>query len=476
MKRKFAIKTVPSTWLEIEGRRLDCGPYMSGAIEARKLLKKLRTTRLRDLTDGYNGGIYNGPQFVRNYVQDPEHGVPFLTTASMLQADMSTLPLLSKKDAHSNKLRYLEVKEGMTLITCSGSIGRMTYARKDMEGTWSNQDIMKVVADRKKILPGYLYAYLCSRFGVPLVISGTYGAIIQHIEPHHIAELPVPRLGDLEDRAHELIEQAADLRYNAICQIADATNTYIAAAGLKDITQIEWHRRSRRLGFSTSLSSCDSLRAVNFIPFNKELEEYVKSSRNWAFLGDITKPGTLRTGPRFKRIDSAPDPKYGVELLGQRENFNIRPSGRWIAKNYLPKDELIFVPSGTTMIAARGGLDDSNSFARCQFIAGKRTRYAYSQDFLRVIPLQEKILPGCLFAFLRSEMAFRMLRGYSIGSIQQEYHPNMVKWLPVPLVDNEVAKKVNQLVLNAFEKYDQAIDCEDEARALVERAIEERGR
>jgi len=69
----------------------------------------------------------------------------------MLQADMSTLPLLSKKDAHSNKLRYLEVKEGMTLITCSGSIGRMTYARKDMEGTWSNQDIMKVVADREKI-------------------------------------------------------------------------------------------------------------------------------------------------------------------------------------------------------------------------------------------------------------------------------------------------------------------------------------
>jgi len=61
MKRKFAIKTVPSTWLETEGRRLNCGPYMSGAIEARELLKKLRTTPLRDLTDGYNGGIYNGP-------------------------------------------------------------------------------------------------------------------------------------------------------------------------------------------------------------------------------------------------------------------------------------------------------------------------------------------------------------------------------------------------------------------------------
>ena len=136
----------------------------------------------------------------------------------------------------------------------------------------------------------------------------------------------------------------------------------------------------------------------------------------------------------------------------------------------------MFLPEGSTMIAARGGLDDSNSFARCQFIAGKRTQYAYSQDFLRVIPEQDKILPGCLFAFLRSEMAFRMLRGYSIGSIQQEYHPEMVKWMPVPLVDQETANRVNELVVDAYRKYDEAIDCEDQARTLVERAIEEGGR
>ena len=167
------IKTIPSKWLENNGRRLDCGPYMSGAIEARELLRHLHTEPLKNLTAGHNGGIYNGPQFSRNYVDDPEHGVPFLTTSSMLHSDMSTLALISKKDAYSSKLRYLEVKEGMTLITCSGTIGRMAYARKEMNGCWSNQDIMKIVADSSKIEPGYLYAYLRSRFGVPLVISGT---------------------------------------------------------------------------------------------------------------------------------------------------------------------------------------------------------------------------------------------------------------------------------------------------------------
>ena len=61
-----------------------------------------------------------------------------------------------------------------------------------------------------------MYAYLSSKFGVPQVISGTYGAIIQHIEPQHIAGLPVPRFDEkLERRVHELVEAAAELRASA---------------------------------------------------------------------------------------------------------------------------------------------------------------------------------------------------------------------------------------------------------------------
>ena len=215
MSRKFQCKVVPSSWIEHNDRRLDCGPYVSGAIEAKELLSHMTTVPLNQLTDGHKGGIYNGSPFIRNYVEDPEHGVPFLTTSSLLQADLSTISYLSRKDAHSKSLSFLKIKSGMTLITCSGSIGKMTYARADMDGIWSNQDIMKVVPDPESIKPGYLYAYLGCKFGVPLVVSGTYGAIIQHIEPQHIANLPVPRLGEVEDHAHALIQRAADLRVEA---------------------------------------------------------------------------------------------------------------------------------------------------------------------------------------------------------------------------------------------------------------------
>ncbi|MDD3178721.1 MAG: hypothetical protein PHQ04_00055 [Opitutaceae bacterium] len=476
MSRKFQVKTVPVSWILHEGRRLDCGPYMSGAIETRILLEKLpfKKNELQSLTRGGISGIINAGRIARIWVDHPDHGYKFLSSADILQFDVNNVSLIAKSVGSQN--RNLLIEKNWTLITRSGSIGRMAYAREDMHGLACTEDVLRVIPDESQVHPGYIYAYLSTKFGIPLVTSGTYGSIITHLEPNHIAELPVPRIGDTEEQAHDLIQRAADLRYLAITQINKATKDYFSAAGLEDISAVDWHEKSKKSGFSASLTNANSLRAINFIPLNKELEEYVKTARSWSYISDLTRPGTLRTGPRFKRIDSIPDPEIGVELLGQRECFNLRPDGRWLSKKYLPKDELIFLPEGSTMIAARGGLDDSNSFARCQFIAGKRTQYAYSQDFLRVIPEQDKILPGCLFAFLRSEMAFRMLRGYSIGSIQQEYHPEMVKWMPVPLVDQETANRVNELVVDAYRKYDEAIDCEDQARTLVERAIEEGGR
>ena len=212
-------RVVRSSWLQEGGRRLDCNPYMSGALEARDALRALAATKqpLRSLTAGFAGGIFNGPMFSRQWVTDPRFGVPFLSNSDMMNADLSTVPLLRKSYAESRALRHLSLTRGTTLITCSGTIGRMAYVRNDMSGMWSSQHIMKVVPDPEKIEPGYLYAFLSSKYGVPLVVSGTYGAIIQHIEPEHIADLPIPRLPIATEKAvAQLVDAAADARTEAV--------------------------------------------------------------------------------------------------------------------------------------------------------------------------------------------------------------------------------------------------------------------
>ena len=83
-------KLVPSGWLEREGRWLDCGAYLSGAMEAKVQPERLSVpcAELCSLTRGHEGEVYNGPQFVRNYVSDPDLGIPFLTGSTMLHADV----------------------------------------------------------------------------------------------------------------------------------------------------------------------------------------------------------------------------------------------------------------------------------------------------------------------------------------------------------------------------------------------------
>ena len=62
---------IRSSWMEKQGYRLDCQPYLGGALETMMILESLPfpTENLSTLTAGFDGGIYNGPQFVRNYVE-----------------------------------------------------------------------------------------------------------------------------------------------------------------------------------------------------------------------------------------------------------------------------------------------------------------------------------------------------------------------------------------------------------------------
>ncbi len=460
---------VSSTWLEREGRRLDTGPYLSGKMEVLEQLHALHARKepLSSLTAGHDGGIYNGPQFSRNYVVDERFGVPFLTSSAFLRADLSSIPLIRRADAESSRLSYLRLQPDTTLISCSGTIGRMAFATEAMKDLWSSQDILKVVPDSARIAAGYVYAYLRSKFGIPLITGETYGSMIPHLEPQHIERLPVPRLETVEEKAHEKVREAAKLRTDYQAQVRTATRKLFESVGLKDITSGGWHNGTPDVGFVRKIGSAASLRALNFNPRFFQLCEAVRA-HSWRSLGELCKPGTLHRGGRYKRIDA--DPEYSYQLVGQKEIFWLRPEGRWIAKKSVGDD--VLVPAGTSLVAARGTFGESELYCRAEFVCGSDTERAYSEDFLRLVADESMVLPGCLFAFMRSEMAFRMLRSISMGTKLQDHHPEYLRVLPVPYPDKHTREALHELVIDAYEKRQRSVRLEDEAVSLVERAIE----
>lgn len=458
------VRTIPSSWLEHNGRRLDCGPYMSGAIEAKELMKKFNSEPLEALTNG----IFHAGREGRQYVVDAQYGVPFMGSTDILACDLSYLPLLSRKQIEKNP--SFTIQEGWTLITRSGTTGRMAFARKDMHGLACSEHVMRVIPATQKVRPGYVFAYLSSRFGVPLIVSGTYGSVIPSIEPHHISDLPVPRLGSVEEEADQLIRESADLLTASQAKLNEASKLYLDSVSLSDITPTEWHDWGSDLGFAAT-AGIRSLRALNFNPRFNRLCERIKQGP-WRQLGELCVPGTLKRGVRFSRIDAKPE--FAYRLIGQKELFWLRPEGRWIAKQSV--SDGVRVEDGCVLVAAQGTLGESELYCRAEFAAGKALENAYSEHILRVLADERLIERGALFAFMRTETAFRMLRSISVGSKLQDHHYAMLPSLPIPYPAADIRERCNQLVIEAHRAREKAVELEDEARTLVERTIEEGAR
>ena len=466
-------KLVPSAWLEQQGRRLDCGPYLSGAVEARLLLNSLpvRRAALRDLTRGHEGGIYNGPQFVRNYVSDPTFGVPFLSSSSMLHAEFRYADLLRRSDAVSKRLAYLQLEEGMTLISCSGTIGRMAYARPELAGMWSSQDVLKVVPDPDLVRPGYLYAFLSGRFGVPLVVGETYGAIVQHIEPRHLSDLPVPLAPHaIQDEAHRLVTEAAEMRTWASSELRAVVREIEAAAGLPplDIRYTSAHP-------DTSLVKASALRGrmdgLFHSGYHQEalapLQQLPENQRTT--VGEVA--SRIFWPPMFKRIP-VDDPRYGVPFFGTSALMRSDPDASYLLSRRTSGFDNLFIDETTVLVPASGQLNGIIGHAVLPH--GDVVGGTVTHDAIRV-HCPNDATAGYVFAVLSSEYGRRQLKVRAFGSSIPHLNESAVAGVALPRLDDAQMEAFGHRAFAARTARHDAVGREREARALVEHWIEQQG-
>jgi type I restriction enzyme S subunit len=457
-------RVVSSTWLDEGGRRLDCNPYMSGAQEARDALKRLGVNKqpLNTLTVGYSGGIFNGPVFSRIWVDDPQYGVPFVGSSDISSADLSNLPLLKKSYAQSKKLAHLELTEGMTLITCSGTIGRMAYVRPDMAGLWSSQHVMKVVPDPKRIPPGYLFAFLSSRFGVPLVISGTYGAIIQHIEPQHVAGLDVPRFdAEIEQRIHSKIALAAVLRSRS-AQSLLAISKYFD--GLFPDFDLQ-----RKPSLSVSSVSSEQLHtrmdAEYHNPRATEIRKKLaaashKSIEDWC--DDIFLPGI------FKRIH-VDGPEFAAPYFTGYSLYWNEPEPKGFLSKVTKLFDQVSLKEGMILIQAFG---QAGGLTGRPVWVGRHLDKATTTHMLVRLIVKNRDKAAYLYGFLNSLLAYRQISCLPYGGSIPHFDVAGIKTVLVPCLALEKETEIAAKVLAAVADRDEALQLELDARKIVESLIQ----
>jgi len=442
-----------------EGRRLTGGFHVSEDQRAIASLRRAMALKspLKSLVGGR--GIFRGPMFSRMYVDDPSHGEPYVSARDIVTAFVRPAGYLSRK--HGQLLDDLRLNEGMILVTRSGmNLGSAIWTRRDMHGLVASDDLIRIQPDAKAVPPGFLFTFLASRYGNALIRKQIYGGHIKHIEPEHIAGLPVPRLGaSLEGSVDKLIAQATRLRDQAAASQHQAiervhellgwgqvptTNIASASASALQRRMDAFHHLPKVAAARKSLGR----RAVAVL--EKRVESVFEANR----------------GPRLK-VD---DPALGVPFLSSSEVFRLDPVGEYsISRARTPNVEKLLVSERDLLLPRSGQL--GGIIGRAVLPLPTCYGHAASEHLVRV--RCRSMADACfLWAVFASEPGYLATIGTAFGSSIPSLDTDLLGEMQVPWFDDTTRAELTKLVAFAVEANTQAIHAERKAMRMVEEAIE----
>ncbi len=188
--KELEIFALGSQWItKSRGLRLDAGYYNPRAAQAITALQQsgipLRRLGDEDITER----IFVPARFKRIYVTE-QHGVPFLQGSHLVHFQPADLKYLSRK-AHKSLSQWI-IKKGWVLVTCSGTIGRVTIALDSWDGWAASQHIMRIIPRSGGPCPaGYIYAFLSSPLG-QAQFNGVYGAVVDELTAEDAGNILIP--------------------------------------------------------------------------------------------------------------------------------------------------------------------------------------------------------------------------------------------------------------------------------------------
>ncbi|MBO7327584.1 MAG: restriction endonuclease subunit S [Lentisphaeria bacterium] len=154
-------------------------------------------------------------RFKRIYVEEGV-GRVFIGGKQLWELDPCNKKYLSLSQHGDRIEKQLELHKNMTLITCSGTIGKVALVGKHWENWAANQHIIRVVPADDSIA-GYLNIFLASEYGHLLITRHSYGAVIDEIDDTHVSRIPIPLLKkhDVQLQINALALEANEKRYQA---------------------------------------------------------------------------------------------------------------------------------------------------------------------------------------------------------------------------------------------------------------------
>lgn len=398
--------------------------------------------------------IFIGNRAKRVYVKDSNHGIPFLSSSDILKADLDNVKLASKK--YTPEIERMSLKKGWTLISRSGTIGNCAFANAKHAQKLASEHVIRLVPNNI-LRGGLVYAYLASKYGHSLLTQGTFGAVIQHIEPAFVGSIAIPLFPDsFQQEVDNLVQEAARLR-------EEASDALEYAIGFFN-TLFPVPFKDNCLG---KVSSKEIMTSINkrfeasfHISEGKDIDKYIKEHYEWKSLGEVC--SNISRPDIFKRYYV----KNGITFLGGADIFLATPdSEKRLSKTKTGNISQLAIKEGTILLP-RSGTIGNVAWAH----AGHARKLA-SEHVIRLLP-NDMLRAGYVYAFLASKYGKLLIQRYIFGSVIQHVEPPHLKLIPVPIIDQKTMDDIHDKIMIYSSAMGKAIEFEQKAIRMVEQEIE----
>jgi hypothetical protein len=310
-------------------------------------------------------------------------------------------------------------------------------------------------------MAGWVYAYLRSPQALAMMSGSQYASVIRHIEPHHLANLPVPQVSksvaeDFGRRVAAIVacrNDAARLRDEAEAAFADAAGTPTAS--------------DPEHGFTVNVGRVQSgrrrLEAAYHAP---QVQAIIRNFKKWQPLGEIT--GRIWWPSRFKRVFA----DNGSLYLSPDDLFTTNPYGLKRVVVEGKKDIADFaVEAGWILMARSGQTYGLNGSAT--LTTEDHKGFFLSEDMIRIQPQEGARAGYLLTALTHPDLGRPLLIREAYGMSIPHLDPQDVAAFPVVRLGKATEDRIADLAEQASAEQARAEVLERELAEAAGKVISE---
>lgn len=438
--------------------RFDPSLHLSEGLKVRDDLTKspYGLITINDVSDN----VFYGNIFSRVFVKDKKHGKTYLAASDTVLANIETGRYLSNKQ--SIQLKHLWLKKDWILVTCSGTLGNVTYTNRTFEDKIATHDLIRIVPNDKLILKGVVYAFLAGKYGYYQITQSQFGGVVKHINDKEVGRIIIPHFPEsFQQEVDDLIQESARLREEA----AEAFEK--AKAILTTFIGDDFNKVDKKYVGKVSINSIRKTLNIRFDPpvyINKGVSTVQNLSCKTIPLGECNArfwyPGI------FKRAYV----KEGLPYIKGSSLFEVNPFKRcdYLSRSRTPGLEDLWLKEGQILMSCAGICGQVKLITK-EFEDKKAIG---SPDIIRIQPMDALYTKEYLFAYLQLPFVYDYMQSLKYGSVIERFDIDTIKTIPVVTPTKELSEEITVIIKRYMDCTYRAFNAEEKAIRMVEEEIE----